>query len=169
MHGIVPTLSTKRLTLRPIVLDDFNSFAEFLASSRSEGMGGPYDRREAWGIFCHEVALWPLYGHGGLAAELLETGDCIGIVEINAGPLYPEPELGWQVYGEYEGNGFITEAACIYLDWAFTECKLNTLVSYIDPSNVRSIAVAERLGGVLDHLAAKQDPEDLVYRYTPEV
>ncbi len=162
-----PTLTTERLTLRPIGLGDFDKFAMFLASSRSTGMGGPYATREAWGIFCHEVALWPMCGHGGLAIDLQATGECVGIVEINDGPLYPERELGWQVYEEHEGNGYITEASRTFLDWAFNEVRLSTLVSYIDPDNMRSVAVAERLGGTLDLSAPKQDPDDLVYRYVP--
>ena len=169
MQSMAPTFTTERLTLRPIALDDFNKFAIFLASPRSEGMGGPYGTHEAWGIFCHEVALWTLCGHGGLSIELRATGECVGIVEINFGPLYPERELGWQVYEEHEGNGYVTEAARAFRDWAFNELKLSTLVSYIDPSNIRSIAVAERLNGTLDHSAPKQDPEDLVYRYLPSV
>ncbi len=162
-----PILTTERLKLRPILPDDFDKFAEFLASSRSELMGGPYSIREAWGIFCHEVALWPMYDYGGLSIELRTTGECVGIVEINDGPLFPQRELGWQVYEEYEGNGYVTEAARAFLDWAFHKRNLTTLVSYIDPSNVRSIAVAERLNGLIDHSAPKQDPEDLVYRHLP--
>lgn len=167
MQSIAPTLATERLTLRPIVSEDFERFAKFLASSRSEWMGGPYSIREAWGIFCHEVALWSLYGYGGLSIELRSTSECVGIVEINDGPLFPERELGWQVYEEHEGNGYVTEAADAYLGWAFNERKLTTLVSYIDPSNIRSIAVAKRLNGYLDHSAPKQDPDDLVYRHLP--
>ena len=168
MQNLAPTLTTERLTLRPIGLDDFDKFAKFLVTSRSEGMGGPFDTREAWGIFCHEVASWALFGYGGLSIELRSTGAYVGSVEINDGPLYPERELGWQVYEEHEGNGYITEAARAYRDWAFQELKLDTLVSYIDPDNIRSIAVAERLDGVLDHSAQKQDPDDLVYRYLPQ-
>ena len=52
-------------------------------------------------------------------------------------------------------------------DWAAEALGLDRLVSYIDPHNARSIAVAERLGAVLDPDAAKQDPEDLVYRHRP--
>ena len=169
MQTMAPTLTTERLTLRPIRLDDFDKFAALWASPRSEGMGGPFGTREAWGIFCHEVALWSLCGHGGLAIDLRTTGQCVGIVEINDGPLFPERELGWQVYEEHEGNGYVTEAARAFLDWAFRVLELETLVSYIDPSNIRSIAVAERLNGALDHSARKQDPEDLVYRYSPRV
>lgn len=169
MQVLAPTLTTERLTLRPIAPGDFEPFGSFLASPRSKMMGGPYGVREGWGIFCHEVALWQLYGLGGLAVDLRTTGDCIGIVEINGGPLFPEHELGWQVYQAYEGNGYITEAAGALRDWVFAERKLSTLVSYIDPNNSRSIAVAQRLGGVLDHAAPKQDPDDLVFRYRAQL
>ncbi|MGO8189933.1 GNAT family N-acetyltransferase, partial [Rhizobium leguminosarum] len=82
-----------------------------MASPRSIGMGGPFDLRAAWGMFCNDVALWQLFGHGALTVELGETGECVGQVGINHGPLFPEKELGWFVYEEYEGRGYATEAA----------------------------------------------------------
>lgn len=166
MQSSATTLFTERLRLRPIVPDDFGKFAELMASARSAGMGGPFDIRQAWGSFCHVTALWSLFGHGGLCIELRATGESVGIVEINAGPLFPERELGWQLYQQHEGNGYATEAARALRDWAFRELRLDTLVSYIVPNNLRSIAVAQRLNGVLDTSALKQDPEDLVYRYS---
>ena len=39
-------------------------------------------------------------------------------------------------------------------------------VSYIDPGNARSIALAERLGARPDPDAPRADPDDLVYRHT---
>lgn len=163
---LAPTLTTERLTLRPLRLDDFADYAKLMVSPRSQYMGGPFDTPEAWGLFCHEVALWHLVGHGGLSIDLRSTGACVGQVEINHGPLFPERELGWQIYEQYEGNGYITEAARALLGWAFSDLRLTTLVSYVDPGNVRSIAVAKRLGGVVDHSAARQDESDLVFRYT---
>jgi RimJ/RimL family protein N-acetyltransferase len=70
------------------------------------------------------------------------------------------------LYDGYEGNGYATEAAAAFRDWAFGALGLQTLVSYLDPANLRSAAVAERLGAVLDPDAARQDPEDLVYRHS---
>jgi RimJ/RimL family protein N-acetyltransferase len=91
------------------------------------------------------------------------TGDCVGQVGISHGPLFPEKELGWLVYDGHEGRGYATEAAAALRDWAARTLSLERLVSYIDAENVRSIAVAERLGAVLDPAAPKQDPGDLVY------
>lgn len=47
-------------------------------------MGGPYDRRGAWGLFCHDVAQWALFGHGALMIDLPD-GTCVGQIGINHG------------------------------------------------------------------------------------
>jgi RimJ/RimL family protein N-acetyltransferase len=128
-------------------------------------MGGPYDTKATWGMFCSDVALWHLFGHGALMIEVRATGECVGQVGINHGPLYPEKELGWLVYDGFEGKGYATEAASALRDWAFDSLGLQTLVSYVDIENAASAAVAKRLGGVIDPAALRHDPEDVVYRY----
>jgi RimJ/RimL family protein N-acetyltransferase len=160
-----PVLQTERLTLRPQVAEDWPDYAAFLASARSAGMGGPFGTRDAWGMFCHDLALWPLYGHGALMVDRRDTGETVGQVGINAGPLFPETELGWLVYAGQERQGYATEAAAALRDWGFATRRLPTLVSYVGPDNHRSALVAERLGAVLDAEAAPQDPGDLVFRH----
>lgn len=161
----IPTLHTARLRLRPQRLEDFNTYASFLASPRARGMGGPFGEVAAWGQFCHDLASWPLFGHGALMIERRDSGACIGQVGINHGPLFPEKELGWLLYDGHEGQGFASEAAAALRDWAFTSLQLPTLVSYMAPDNLASQAVARRLGGVLDADAVRNDPDDLVFRY----
>jgi RimJ/RimL family protein N-acetyltransferase len=161
----IPTLTTERLTLRPPAFADFPAMEKLLTSHRAKYMGGPYDSSAAWGWFCHDVALWQLFGHGALMIDLRLTGECVGQVGINHGPLFPEKELGWLLFEGHEGQGYALEASRALRDWARADGGLATLVSYIDPSNARSIAVAERLGAVLDAAAVRQDPEDLVYRH----
>ncbi|EJM97834.1 GNAT family N-acetyltransferase [Phyllobacterium sp. YR531] len=161
----IPTIETERLLLRPMKIEDWPSYAELMYSQRSEYMGGPYSTKVAWGIFCHDVALWSLMGHGALMIEDRDTGFCHGQVGINHGPLFPEHELGWFVYPRSEGKGYAFEAAKALRDWAFKIYGLKTLVSYMDPNNVRSRKLAERLGGQLDLLAIREDPADLVFRY----
>lgn len=162
---LAPTLQTQRLTLRPMVAADFPAYAAFLGSPRSQGMGGPFNERASWGMFCHEIACWQLFGHGGLTVIRKDSGEAVGIVEINAGPLFPEPELGWQLYAGHEGQGFATEAARALRDWAFATLPLQSLVSYTGPENLASQAVARRLGAILDANAPVQDEGDLVWRH----
>ena len=162
----IPTLRTERLTLRGPLSDDWPKYAELMTSDRSVYMGGPYSIEAAWGMFCHDIAQWLLMGHGALMIDDTQSGECLGQVGINHGPLFPEHELGWLVYPAAEGKGYAFEAALALKHWAFRERKLETLVSYIDPANVRSYTLAERLGAELDPKAPRQDPIDLVYRHS---
>lgn len=165
----IPTIKTKRLKLRPMRMEDWPAYAALMASERAVFMGGPHQETAAWGMFCHDVAQWPLLGHGALMIETCEgeeaAGRCIGQVGINSGPLFPEHELGWLLYSGFEGRGYAFEAAGAMRKWAFETFGLTTLVSYIHPDNTTSRRLAERLGAVLDADAARHDPTDLVYRH----
>ena len=166
MTGI-PTLTSERLVLRAPTYDDWPEFLDLMQSERSVYMGGPFSIVQAWGDFCHGIALWHMFGFGSLSIELVATRQCVGRIEINSGPRCPEPELGWQVFAFAEGKGYAYEAAAEMRKWAFETRKLDTLVSYINPENQRSQKLAERLGAQLDDAAEKQDPGDLVYRHVP--
>lgn len=161
----IPMLRTERFILRPMTMDDWPAYFAFMQTERSAGMGGPFDKKMAWALFCHDMAQWPLMGNGALMIEDSAAGSCLGQVGINHGPLFPEHELGWFVYREAEGRGVAFEAARRFLDWARSERKLPGLVSYVDEENQRSRRLAERLGAVLDKDAARPNPEDLVYRH----
>ena len=163
----IPTLETERLLLRPPVLADFDAYAALMASPRAAYMGGPFDTRAAWGMFCHDIACWELFGHGALMLERKADGVCVGQIGINHGPLFSEKELGWLLYDGFEGQGYATEAAVALRDCAFATLRLETLVSYFDPANHRSIAVAERLGATRDDDAPRDDPDDVAYRHRP--
>jgi RimJ/RimL family protein N-acetyltransferase len=106
------------VSLAEPVVDDFPAYARLHASLRAQYMGAPFARRAAWGIFCHDVACWEMFGHSALMVDLRATGECAGQVGINHGPLFPEKELGWLVYEEHEGRGYATEAARTLRDWA---------------------------------------------------
>jgi RimJ/RimL family protein N-acetyltransferase len=164
---MIPKLITARLTLRPPVEADYPAYRAMMMSERAAYMGGPHDEATAWLSFCHDVAGWALFGHGALMIEVTSTGETVGQVSVNGGPLYPEKELGWLLYDGFEGHGYVAEAAAAMRDWAFGALEVESLVSYIDPANQRSSLVAERLGAVPDETARRQDgdPDDLVYRH----
>jgi len=160
-----PVLETGRLTLRPMRAGDFPAYAALMAGPRAVYMGGPHDTAAAWGLFCHDAGCWALFGHGALMMDLREGGETVGQVGLNAGPLFPETELGWMVYDGHEGQGYATEGAAALRDWAFATLPLDSLVSYTHPGNDASKAVARRLGAVEDHAAPRQDPGDCVFRH----
>jgi RimJ/RimL family protein N-acetyltransferase len=163
----IPVLTTGQLILRPPVMADFEPYARMMASERAIYMNGPLDEKGAWAYFTSDIALWPLYGHGGLMIDLKQSGICVGSVGINHGPLFPEKELGWFLYDGFEGHGYATEAAACLRDWAFETHGLTSLVSYVDPDNSASIAVATRLGACRDETAPLPDPQTIVFRHLP--
>lgn len=156
---MIPTLHTARLTLRPPRIEDFAPYAAFYASDRSVWEDGPFDRPRAWRDFAASAGLWALRGFGAWSVEDRATGAYLGEVGLFQPIHYPEPELGWMVVPQAEGRGIAFEAALAARGWAWRARGLGPLVNYIDPGNVRSIRLAERLGGVRDTAAALPDGE----------
>lgn len=163
----IPAIETERLLLRPMAFADFPAYRALMMSPRALYMSGPFDLKTAWGMFANDAAQWQFFGHGCLMLERRTDGCVLGQVGINHGPLFPEKELGWLLYEGFEGQGYAFEAALAMKDWAFSVMGLQSLVSYCDPDNARSIALARKLGGVVDAAAPRQDPEDVVFRHKP--
>jgi RimJ/RimL family protein N-acetyltransferase len=161
----IPTLTTARLFLRPMRSSDWPAYATFMASERSHHMGGSFATDRAWGMFCADHAQWDFYSVGALMMEDRDSGQCLGQVGINTGPLFPDYEIGWLVFPEAEGRSYAFEAASALRDWARTVRNLPSLVSYVHTGNTRSCRLAQRLGAVLDPTATRHAPDDLVYRH----
>ena len=161
---IVPTLTTARLTLRPYRIEDFPAFAAFVTSDRAKYMGGPHDQQVAWKWFSNDIAHWHLFGYGGLMITDRETGEAFGTTSVTHFPDFPEPELGWLLYEGAEGKGYASEGAAALRAYVF-ENEVETLVSYVDPANGASAAVARRLGAQVDGEADRPDDNPVVYRH----
>lgn len=168
-----PVLETERLTLRAPVGGDWPHWRSFHHSDRARFVGGGPDQKPgtAWRAFGHAIGHWAMRGFGMFVFTLKGDDTPIGM----AGPWFPESwperELGWTVWSQAaEGRGLVAEAARAARNHAFTTLGWTTAVSYIDPDNARSIALAERLGAVRDRAAARPpfDAPCLVYRHSPE-
>jgi len=165
-----PVLETPRLRLRPYVLSDMDPFWDFYQSARAAYVDRPENRSHFWYGFASEIGSWDLLGQGGWAVDTRD-GQVIGQVAITQPPHFPEREIGWIFLAGAEGKGYAFEAASAALAWAWDQ-GFDTLVSYIDPANARSIALAERLGAVRDPAARLPDgdtaAQTVVYRHAPD-
>lgn len=171
LAALVPTLETARTRLRTPRMEDFPAWAEIFCSDRSAYMDGPYGRDDAFWYFCGTAGSWLLSGHGSWTVEDRATGEVLGFVAIAMEPSDREPELGFFVRPEAEGRGLAFEAAAAARDWARRQ-GLSFLVSYVDPANARSAALALRLGARRDAeaeaaFAGTEDEGVAVWRHLP--
>lgn len=161
-------LETSRLILRQPQPDDWDAAKDFFMSERSVGIGGPYSHGQAWRAFAAEVGHWQIRGYGMWVVTQKGADAAIGMIGPWCPADWPEKEIGWMIWAPgLEGTGIATEAARAAINHAWTVLKWDTIVSYIAPENARSIALAEKLGAVLDPDAPQPLPNkhSLVYRH----
>ncbi|MGZ3215780.1 GNAT family N-acetyltransferase [Paracoccus sp. T5] len=166
-----PVLETERLTLRAPQGSDWPHWRSFHGSDRARFIGGGPDLPEgaSWRAFGHVVGHWVLRGFGMFVFTIKGDDTALGMTGPWFPEGWPEHELGWTAWSPAaEGRGLVAEAARAARDHAFTALGWTTAVSYIDSDNLRSIALAQRLGAVLDPKAqqpASFDAPGLVYRH----
>jgi len=163
-----PVLHTERLALRAPAARDWPLFNQFVASPRAAFIrSSDYREDQSWRAFGHVIGHWVLRGFGSFVFTLRGDDRALGMVGPWFPAGWPEPEIGWTVWdAAAEGRGYAFEAARTTLAHAFRDLGWPTAVSYIDPANARSIALAERLGAVRDVGAASPgDGSALVFRH----
>jgi RimJ/RimL family protein N-acetyltransferase len=142
----IPVIETERLILRGPLEADFDAHAAFIASPRSQFVGGPQDRFQAWKGFSSGIGHWVLNGFGFWMIADRMTNAPLGKTGFMNAPGWDEPELGWHVYEAAEGKGIAFEAVTAARAYGAQHFGLDEVISYIDPANTRSMALAERLG-----------------------
>jgi RimJ/RimL family protein N-acetyltransferase len=148
-------IQTERLTIRKPRLEDADDLLAYVGDPEvMRWIGGETgDRAETVATIERWLARWDENGIGHFVVE--RDGHVLGRVGFlvwdnrtwetssyaEAGT-HAETELGWTLAREHWGHGYATEAARALRDWA----QKDRLISLINPENVRSIRVAERLG-----------------------
>ncbi len=165
-----PVIETDDLRLRAPQPGDWPLWQDFALSDRAQYIGGPYSLGTAWRAYCHIVGMWATLGWGSFVITRRDDDTALGMT----GPWYPadwpEKELGWTIWSpDHEGRSIAFRAASAARRFAYDRLGWTTAVSYIDAPNARSIALAERLGCVLDKTAPSPrpdaDPAVLIYRH----
>jgi ribosomal-protein-alanine N-acetyltransferase len=143
-------VSTERLTLRHIQPDDVDAFSPLFADPEVMRYGDGAQGRdwvEAW--VQRAVAHSQRWGFGPYAVSVRTTGVLIGYCglfhcdDING---RPEIEIGYRLIRSAWGQGYATEAALAVKTYATTTLGIIRLIAMIDPGNVASIRVAQKLG-----------------------
>ncbi|ASP20160.1 acetyltransferase (GNAT) domain protein [Antarctobacter heliothermus] len=164
-HRDIPVLETKRLVLRSPKPEDYPDFKATFASYRSRFMGGPLNGYETWMLYAAEIGHWEIRGFGMWMVHLRETGDTVGMAGGWFPAKWPEREIAWIIWPDQAGKGYALEATDRVRQHLYRDCGWTTAVSYIDPKNLDSIRLAERLGCTKDTDAPTIDGSDAVYRH----
>jgi len=144
---LATVLETDRLILRVPVLADFGRYAEMLASEdAARFIGGTLLRAPAWRKFLQMPGAWTVQGFAMFSVLEKASGRWLG----QMGPWRPEGwpgnEIGYAFHPDAWGQGFAVEAGIAARDWAFETLGWNDIIHCIDPGNVPSQKVAQRLG-----------------------
>lgn len=161
----IPVLETKRLILRGPTPEAYPSFKSTFTSYRARFMGGPLNDYETWMLYAAEIGHWQIRGYGMWVIYDRDSGKTLGMAGGWKPAKWPEAELAWIIWPEVAGHGYALEATHAVRDYLYAEMNWDTAVSYIDPKNLDSIRLAERLGAVKDPQAATVDGHDIVYRH----
>ncbi|MGD0313367.1 MAG: GNAT family N-acetyltransferase [Acidimicrobiales bacterium] len=146
-----PTLLTRRLVLRPLEETDLDAYTGLLTTPevrRSLRLPESFSRGDAWTGMAQWRGQWELRGTGQFALEERATGRFVGRAGLHRPEQedWPGVEVGWALHPDCWGRGYATEAGAASLSYAFEVLGLDEVFSVILPENVRSQAVARRLG-----------------------
>lgn len=170
-----PTLLTARLSLKPGEATDYDEIAAMWADEsvvRHIG-GSTRGAQDAWFAQLRGRGMWPLLGYGYWVVRERRTDEFVGEVgfaDFKRGidpDISGRPEAGWVLAQSAWGKGYASEAVGAAHDW-LDEVIPGRSTCIIDPDNIASIRVAEKVGyreiGPSDY---RGDPILLFERFSP--
>jgi RimJ/RimL family protein N-acetyltransferase len=147
----VDEVCTERLRLRRFRAGDAEAFAAINADPLVvRHLGGEIDRAASDALLGRIMGHWDEHGFGLWAAELRDGGRMVGFVGLSIPgflpAVLPAVEVGWRLASDVWGRGLATEGGRAGIEWGFGALGLDRIISIIDPDNLASLRVAEKLG-----------------------
>ncbi|MBW4649258.1 MAG: GNAT family N-acetyltransferase [Kastovskya adunca ATA6-11-RM4] len=145
-----PTLKTLRLKLRPLTVADADVLFPVFSNPETMWFFGEVHRSidETRGLF--EAFIQGEYAANSRQWTIcLKAGQVIGSLSIH-GVEDAIAQMGFILHADYQGYGYATEAVRSAVDYAFTDWGLHRLFLNIDPNNIPSQRIAQKLGFTLE-------------------
>ncbi len=166
MHPQVPEKyyqqESERLEFRELTESDVKKWLPFFkdtASLRFLGMGtdafkdlSDWERAEKW--IHRQIERKNNHQYGQLATIEKTTGKLIGVSGLilrEEEDVHGEIEVTYSLLPEARGNGFATELAIHFKQWAFENTDRESVISIIHMENTASINVARKNGMLPDN------------------
>ena len=142
-------LETKRLALRKMTLNDLGDLLEVLCDSEAmQFYLQPFDHQMTQVWIERNIQRYAQHGFGLWAVILKENGKLIGdcglvVQEVDG---VEEVEIGYHIRRDLWGQGLATEAAQACRDYGLSHLDCEKLISLINPANIASRRVAQKIG-----------------------
>ena len=143
-------LKTKRLIIRPLLLDDKNEIFKYRSDSETNKYQGWIPKTiedverfiEKTSKQINKPETWFQF-----AITEKETRKIIGDIGIHfIDTVNKQTEIGITLNKKYQNMGFATESIEIVIDYLFNKLKKHRVIASIDPGNKNSIRLVERVG-----------------------
>ena len=156
----IPTIETRRLTLRAPEAGDFAVYRRFYADSDASSFyGGPLTPALAWRKLAIDIGHWALRGYGMWSVVDRDTGKMAGGCGIVWPEGWPRHELTWWMLPETRRRGYALEASRAAIDWACGTLGWDYVETHMDDNNLPARRLADRLGGGV--IARERFPDGL--------
>jgi len=146
-------LETRRLLLRPLVIDDFEAYHAAVGEPpASAGPDAKPSREDSFKRLLANIACWNLFGFGTFAVIDRGTARLIGgcglfrMERDVEPPLDGSPEAGWGIDRQFHGQGYAHEAMTAALEWFDRTAGEPRSICMIDDGNLASEKLAAKLG-----------------------
>ncbi len=149
-----PALTTPRLHLTPLCLDDLDGYAALHADPdvmRHLTRGEPWKYQLSARHLIFMLGHWHQYGFGLWTLRERDGGAFCGVCGFVAPPGWPGFELAGRLLKSHWGRGYATEASQAALDWAFQDLRRDHVISLVDPQNPAPLRLLDRLGFTCTH------------------
>lgn len=140
-------IETERLILRPPRIEDFERYAQQQADPNAmRFLGGVVPRHAAWRKFLQMPGAWAVQGFAMFSVLEKSSGRWMGQMGPWQPDGWPGTEIGYAFHPDAWGQGYAVESGAAAMAWAFETLGWSEVIHCIDPGNVASQKVAQRLG-----------------------
>ena len=148
--GSSPMIETPRLVLRPFRLTDRDALVALFSGPEVMrfSVSGPKPAHDILDDLDGWVAEHRPTNPERWAVTQRGSDECLGFCGFSFHPVAGEWvwELGYRLLPSVWGQGLATEAAVACRDWFFATTTHDKFVLMIDPANVASVRIAEKIG-----------------------
>jgi RimJ/RimL family protein N-acetyltransferase len=145
----IPTITTRRLTLRPFREQDAVALHRIFAEDgilRYFPNPYPPSLERVQNLIAFQLQHWKEHGFGWWAVEPRDNQALIGWNGLQYLPDTQEIEIGYLLSRAFWGKGLATEGAMAGLRFGFQDLKLERIVGITHPENIASQRVLQKIG-----------------------